>query len=126
LDKTALGKYKYEGIGNNENWLGQYPKGPSEWFAKMQESGQLSRNPLDLLSACLMIQHNQQQTTTENVINIYEKISEELPVGYEMHTSMGNAYYNGFQYLRAEEQYLKALKLKKTEKLYEYMAWIKS
>ena len=38
---------------------------------------------------------------------------------------LGNAFYNSSMYLKAEEQYLRALDIRKTERVYEYLGWVK-
>ena len=37
---------------------------------------------------------------------------------------MGNAFYSSFQYLKAEEHFLKATELRQTERVLESLAWL--
>jgi hypothetical protein len=61
-----------------------------------------------------MIQQHQKEVKTEEIIEIYKEVTEILTERYEIYVGIGNTYYNNCQYLRAEEQYFLAIKIKKT------------
>ena len=48
-----------------------------------------------------------------------------MPESHEICMGKGNVFYNNYQFLKAEEQYMRALYLRKTEKVHEYIAWVK-
>ena len=49
-----------------------------------------------------------------------------LPNSPEVYVGRGNAFYNNWQFLKAEENYLKALETLKSEKIYENLGWVQA
>ena len=49
-----MDRHEFKGLGNIENWDGQYSKGCLDWFTKTKKQ-QPIRNPFDLLSIAFMM-----------------------------------------------------------------------
>jgi tetratricopeptide (TPR) repeat protein len=62
----------------------------------------------------------------EEIIKVYEEMAASGARKLEIEVGLGNACYNSYHFLEAEQHYLKALDIRPTEKVYEYLAWIMS
>lgn len=69
-----LGIYEFKGVGNVENWNGQFGKGPLEWFSKALEKEWIEGNPFDLLSVCFAIQLHTKKECIEHMIKYYSDL----------------------------------------------------
>ena len=61
----------------------------------------------------------------EDLLALYGQLSISLSERIEILVGLGNLYSNNYQYLKAEEHYLKVLDEKDIEKVCEWMGWIK-
>jgi Flp pilus assembly protein TadD len=80
----------------------------------MQTSETSIRNPFDLLSSCFMIQQHQKKVHIDEIVKAYKRLSKGKKNLFETHIGRGNAYYNNYQFAKAEKEYFKALKLRES------------
>jgi hypothetical protein len=72
-----------------------------------------------------MLEFQEKSIKVEDAVAIYDSLTSHLSEMHEIYMGIGNVCYNGWQILKAQENYLKALELKQTERVYEYLAWVK-